>query len=320
MSAKRLKEVEDIVQVTKAIVPIVGMLLVLTMIMSYLVKLSNASKLAINKLLGMGEETAEFFVGVGNMVAEGIDEAIVTTKELMYETGDDALVSFAPITDSVTELRDTIYDGAYEVFNKIGIMKDETRSKVNVLDDAVKSMIPDIRLGDVGPVGGPVAPKPPPGPDPDLIDALGGSDMPPMADSADEYVGKWSVDWSRAYWANQRDNTEPEYFNIFKKADGSYFMSTDALGHYATINSYVPEGGFKLHFVRGNMFGAFYRVGYETTYYVLKLVSPTEIDWVFFEVDPVTFVQKYDPRMPATDILVRVGGVTFDPVSGIDLF
>lgn len=138
-----LDVITNIVNLTQAVVYIVGCMLILTIMMSYLKKMWDGSQLVLQTVDTVGEKTAEFVVDVGEVMSGGVVAVVDETTATLGEIGSDIAMGAESIIENVTELGSTIMDGAISVGNDLGTLGETVGDAGDSLVGAVTNMIPD---------------------------------------------------------------------------------------------------------------------------------------------------------------------------------
>jgi hypothetical protein len=139
-----ISKLTNIIDLAQAVVFIVGALMVITIIMSYLKKMWDGSQVVLNAVSVVGEKSADFVVEISTILAEGVTNVVDETTETLGEIGTDLAVGAESIGRNVAELGTTIGTGINDVAIDLGTLGTTTGNAAIDLTTAVKSMIPDI--------------------------------------------------------------------------------------------------------------------------------------------------------------------------------
>lgn len=139
-----IAKITNIIKLTQAVVFIVGSLLVITIMMSYLKKMWDGSQKVISTVGEMGEKTADFVVEISDVLANGVTGVVDETSTMLSEIGEDIAEGAESIIDNVEELGNTVADGVSEVAGDLGTLGSTAGNAAGDIVTSIRSMVPII--------------------------------------------------------------------------------------------------------------------------------------------------------------------------------
>lgn len=300
MSEDNVDKVEAYIKITQATVFIVGILVVVVMIMSYIKKMLDGRKRVIKAFNDIGTNTSGFIISLGDMLSDGVVSAISTTKESLIKSGNVVKDSADNVGENVINLGSTVTDGVTEVSDEISMLTSETSNNFTELTNAVHSMVPNINQNDLDMLT-------------KEIDDINNNEpdvIPPDPEDV-KFLGRWLVNGSNP----------PEYFNIVHVGGDNYnfYYNPNYVAIPARVAQLDPIGYYELVKHNDGMFGIYTMTGYTDLFFVLRMPDETSMEWIFLGVN-ANDEHIYNPNADPVDVFTKQGEVQYDPITGNMIF
>lgn len=141
-----IEKITHVVQLAQVAVYVVGTIIVLLIMMTYIRKMWDGSKKILTGISTLGTKSANFVVELTNTLADGIDTTVQHTAKELEEVGLDIVDGATSIGNNIADLGTTIGTGVVDIGNSLGQLGTATAGAAGQIMTAFTGMIPEINF------------------------------------------------------------------------------------------------------------------------------------------------------------------------------